>query len=328
MSTLLKSSIFIFLLFLSGCDEDKTLNPKSCPNFQNIPSPTYDHPLWHPNKNIIGFNHRPIRKIIYEYGYDCPAQATYIYKEDSIGFYLITADGTNKRMALHRRLETPAWSADGKWIAYSTDAQIYKMPFDGEKFDTTAIEQLTAEGRNFFPAWSPDGAMISYDNTSCGNASGSILPNNCGILLMDVNGDNKRLIATGRRMPYWDKSNAYIYSFGVKFELTSGISQTFFNPETHNLSLYNPPKFNPENTRIGFVAYPIEGGAGNFYTITADGKDLKKISTTNVYSFSWSPSGDIVYSNYDFIRIDRVSSTLWIMDAGGLNLKQLTFNHL
>jgi hypothetical protein len=319
--------LMLFILLISGCDNENHIKPK-CPGFDWVPSTPYDDPIWHPSGTIIGFNHRPIKEIKYSYGYECPRQATYIYEEDSIGFWLINADGTNMRRVLPYYLETPDWSPDGNWIAFSNGAQISKMPFDGESFDTVAIEQLTFEGRNFFPAWSPDGELIAYDNTDCGSATTPIPPNSCGVLIMNADGSEKRYIGDGR-YPYWQNTNDYLFSGGFKYDLIENTSEIFFDAWDFNVSIEPPVRFNPLGT---LIAWP-----GNFtntptqfdklLAITPNGTNLKTISDNNIINFSWAPDGRIVYVDFDNIRIDSEKGALWIMDADGRNQQQLTYNN-
>ncbi len=261
--------IIIGLSVIVSCDKDDPSKSKTkCPPYDIVPHSPYEDPIWHPSGGLIGFNHKPIKEILYDNGYDCPHQAVYFYEEDSVGFWLIDSNGTNMRRVLPYTLGAPAWSPDGNWIAFDNNAQIFKMPFDRGKFDTTAITQLTFEGRNFFPAWSPDQQLIAYDNTDCGSATTPIPPNSCGVLVMDVDGNNKRFIAGQSRMPYWDNNPRYLYSFNVKHDLITGDSETFFDAYSNNV--ITQLSFNPSASLIAFI--------GN-YTNTAT-RFLKLFSIT------------------------------------------------
>jgi len=300
----------------------------NCPPFDNIQESPYKAPIWHPTDKIIGFNHIPLKEINYTYGIDCPQQAIYTYEEELAGFYLIDEDGTNKRRILPYELNTPAWSPDGKWIAFSRDAQIFIMPFDGVDFDTSAMVQLTFEGRNFFPAWSPDGEWIAYDSNR-DSPTGLYF-----IWKMKKNGDEKTRIAFApnqgeARMPFWGNDFNIVYqqytdtsaeiftmdsSGNAKTRLTSNKDRDFL------------PKYSPNKKLIGFISQSQEFGNVELWTINLSSNEKLKLTPEGCQGFSWSPDGKLVYINYDYSRLDEKKGTLWIMNPDGSEKQQLTHN--
>lgn len=320
--------VFLFLITFSCSDDER-----GCPPFDDIPSSPYDDPIWHPSGDVIGFNHIPVKEIRYSYGYECPWQATYNYEEDSIGFWLINADGTNQRRILPYTLTTPAWSPDGKWIAFSQYAQIFKMPFDGNQFDTTAIEQLTFEGSNFFPAWSPDGEWIAYNVSICNE----IKP--CGIWILHINSEEQKQIGNYGNYPSWHPFNDSLIfltnvidpkgnDLGDSIWIYNTISNTNLQFKYIALPNYDTRllQYSPSGRKIAFISVLNSGGGPQLYTINSDGSNLIQLTTSGVHNFSWSPDGEIVYLNFDY-SIDETKGTLWVMDADGNNNRQLTHNN-
>ncbi|MGD2114443.1 MAG: PDZ domain-containing protein [Acidobacteriota bacterium] len=70
---------------------------------------------------------------------------------------------------VHER--SPAWSPDGRWIAYFSDAsgeyRLVIAPHDGRE-ETGSARTVSLDGAGFYrdPKWSPDGAWISYVDNS------------------------------------------------------------------------------------------------------------------------------------------------------------------
>jgi Tol biopolymer transport system component len=78
--------------------------------------------------------------------------------------WLVRPDGTGLRQltTLQAVSEAPAWSPDGRRIAFASNVDgqfdIYSIGLDGR--DRRAVT-VTAED-SFEPAWSPDGSTIAY----------------------------------------------------------------------------------------------------------------------------------------------------------------------
>jgi TolB protein len=204
------------------------------------------------------------------------------------------------------------------------------MPFDGNQFDTTAIEQLTFEGRNFFPTWSPDGEWIAYDS-DVGSPTGLKF-----IWKMKSNGLSKMRIAFTpndgeTRMPFWgnDFKIVHIRYIGIGsseiFKMDSSGNNTIRITENEDMDQY--PKYSPDDKFICYISQSQSSGGTQLWRFDNNENEFKQLTTSGALNFSWSPDGKIVYLNFDYSRIDETKGTLWVMDADGNNKRQLTYNN-
>lgn len=327
-------TIFLISLVFFACSDNPVENT-DCPQFTNeiaiVSHSPYGNPIWHPNGNYIGFNYTPLDSITYPYGTNCYGKQHFNY--DFTGFWLVNIDGTNKRRILPYQLSWAQWSLDGKWVVFNIGAQIYKMPFNvaDEKFDTTQIQQLTFEGRNFFPAWSPDGEWITYD-------SNNDSPNGMNFIWkMKADGTQKIRIAydpeSGEiRMPSWSPDNKYIVHqryVGVGAPEIVIMEVNGENPirltfDTNDDSF---PKYSPDGSQLAFTSQQ-DGRPRQLRIIDLSDNTSNKLTDRGATEiFSWSPDGEkIVYTQHDYSEWTYDNGVLWIIDLKTGTEHQLTFN--
>lgn len=310
--------LFALLVLLSGCKKNNSQKAE-CIVPTIVPFQPYSYPVWHPNGNLLGFNHRPLAAIVSNGSAPC-IWYSYLGKVDSTGFYLMKKDGSGFRRVTNFMLFEPSWSPDGNWIAFSLGSNIYKMPFSGSTFDTAQIEQLTSVGGNFYPAWTADSDTIYFDSNNDAPAGTSFY----SIWKMASDGSGKTGFPNTGREPFVGSDNRVYYMgfqaevFSMSKDGSNQIQLTF----NGNISGSSTTKSSPEYYN-GKIFYQQNG-----LWVLTNSTPAKLDSPCVTYNIS--PTGEIVYSktDYDITKYNKQIGTLWIMNADGSNKRQLTFNNL
>ena len=87
--------------------------------------------------------------------------------------YSIRPDGSDRQLIdqLKGYIYAPAWSADGKWLAYSKQsARQHPKIYLYDKSSNTRNLVVNAEGSNMSASFSPNGQSLLYSSTVGGNA--------------------------------------------------------------------------------------------------------------------------------------------------------------
>ena len=198
--------------------------------------------------------------------------------------YVMDANGANPRKLTenHRQDTDPAWSPDGKRIAYTStidrNQEVYVMDVDGG-----SQLRLTNSGdvhiHNWKPSWSPDGERIAFTSNRDGNQE---------IYVMDADGGNQRRLTNsddahihnwkpswspdGRRIAFASNRDGNLKIYVMN---TDGGQQRNRTKDMHG----DDPSWSPDGKRIIFVSE--RDGNKEIYTINADGRRDPRRLTDN-----------------------------------------------
>jgi Tol biopolymer transport system component len=220
----------------------------------------------------------------------------------------------------------PAYSADGKWIAWCRGTlpgpiDIWLMQQNG-----TDWRQLTQGGRFTFPDISPNGSTVAFMGQPFGVAGPA------EIWTVASDGTNMRKLTASQgnnRYPVWspdgsmiaflsDRSGDGLQVWVMKADGTDPKQLTF-----GGFAKDQVPDWSPDGSQLAFVVTLPGGTGGDIWVMNANGSDQHPITSgePREYGAAWSPDGQEIAtivlgrSELHIVRADgtgrRVSSTPW-----------------
>lgn len=225
---------------------------------------------------------------------------------DFSDIFVIDSDGGGRsRLTSGRATDVaPAWSSDGRRIAFERDGDIFKMRADGSR-----VRRLTrGSSYDTGPSWSPDGRWITFSRERNGNTD---------IHKMRSDGSNTQRLTRNPAVdfaPAWSPTGNRIAFASNRGDGTFRIHTVRPNGRgtrqvTERRS--GEPSWSPDGSEIAFAS--AADGDPEIYVMRADGSRMRRLTDNEAQDFppSWSPDGRrIVFSsdrrgNFDLYSIRR-----------------------
>lgn len=234
--------------------------------------------------------------------------------------YMMDYDGHNQtRVTFNKKQDyMPAWSADGKKIAYTSyrnnRAGLYILnPFEGE------ITEVVSKGTNFAPTFSPDGKKLAFCST--------LEEGNPEIYVATSEGKKINRLTFNKAIdtaPSWSPTSREIAFTSDR----GGTPQIYImDAEGSNVrrisfggSYHDAPAWSPAGDRIAYVSRVDL--IFDIYALNLRTEQVVKLTESNARNEtpSWSPGGrHLVFSS-------NITGTiqLYTIDYDGSNLRRLT----
>jgi Tol biopolymer transport system component len=221
---------------------------------------------------------------------------------------------TRIRVVLPGGASQPAWSADGRSVAFVRDGDIYTLRVSSNTLRRLTNTPTVADSA---PAWSPNGATIAW-----ASGTGAELD----IRLMNADGTSKQLLAGGAGRdtePAWDPDGSRVVfatDRGATFDLWAvNVTTDVQSPLVALPGDEREPAFARNGSALAFSSRT--SGNTDIWVSTPSGGSPTRLTTDAASDSSpaWSPAS----VKLAFTSTRKGSTRIWTMAASGAGQKAL-----